>query len=60
MLAILNLTGLKKFYFIPDISYDLNKECGIWYIDIKFTWFQLTVFNKEMGLHLIRHMSNYK
>ena len=58
MLIMVNMTGLKKTYWIPSIRKDRSN--GLWYVDIKFLFVQFTVYNKELGSMFVRAISNDK
>jgi hypothetical protein len=60
MLFIINLTGLKKTYWLPSFSKDSCRESGIWCVDIKFLWVQITIYNKKMGVALVRAVNDEK
>ena len=60
MLIMMNLTGLKKTYWIPSFTGDSCRESGIWYVDIKFLWIQVSIYNKKMGVALIQAISDKK
>jgi hypothetical protein len=55
MLIMINMTGLKKTYWIP--SFKKNKSNGLWYVDMKFLFVQFTIYSKEMGNMFIRTVS---
>jgi len=60
MLILVNLTGLKKTYWLPSFKKDSCRESGIWYVDIKFLWVQVSLHNKKMGAALIQAISDEK
>jgi len=51
MLFIINCTGLKKFYWLPKLKYQKDKE--LWYIELSFLFCQAMIYSKSMGAHLI-------
>jgi hypothetical protein len=59
MLIMCNLTGLKKFYFLPSPAFQKCAEHKLWYFDIKWLFVQLTIYNKVMGIEVIRKLSDY-
>ena len=58
MLIMINMTGLKKTYWIPSV--ERNKADGIWYVGVKFLFVQVIIFNKVLGGELMRVMSDEK
>lgn len=57
MLFMLNITGLKKFYWYPLLSH--RHGGGLWYIELKIFIFQFIIYNYKMGKEMIRYISTY-
>lgn len=58
MVFLVNLTGLKKIYWIPSYKRQSDVEMGIWFVDVKFLCVQVTLFNPKMGKRLISGMND--
>lgn len=57
MLILINMTGLKKTYFVPYFKRYTVAELGWWSIEAKWLFVQVLLFNKKSGHETIKFMS---
>jgi hypothetical protein len=58
MLVMLNMTGLKRWYWWPVFHGEFHDR-RLWYVGFKWLQLEATVYGPDMGLATVRMLNEY-